>query len=59
MENERVIEAPPDRNLLTRRYTAKAIELIESQNLPVPDTLRTDMTSDQYVFNAGKYFPAK
>ena len=37
----------------------KAIELIESQNLPVPDALRTDATSEQYVFNAGKYFPAK
>ncbi len=29
MENERVIEAPPDRNLLTKRYTEKVIELIE------------------------------
>jgi len=28
MENERVIEAPADRNLLTKRYTAKAIEFI-------------------------------
>jgi arylsulfatase A-like enzyme len=28
MENERVIEAPPDRNLLTRRYTQKVIEFI-------------------------------
>ena len=28
MENERVIEAPVDRNLLTKRYTAKAIEFI-------------------------------
>ena len=28
MENERVIEAPPDRNLLTKRYTEKVIELI-------------------------------
>lgn len=37
----------------------KAIDLIQSQNLPVPDTLRTDTTCDQYVFNAGKYFPAK
>jgi len=26
MENERVIEAPPDRNLLTKRYTEKAVE---------------------------------
>ena len=30
VENERVIEAPPDRNLLTKRYTEKAIELITS-----------------------------
>ncbi len=28
MENEEVIEAPADRNLLTRRYTEKAIEFI-------------------------------
>lgn len=37
----------------------KAIALIESQNLPVPGTLRTDNTCEQYYFNAGKYFPAK
>ena len=37
----------------------KAIELIQSQNLPVPDALRTDTTCDHYVFNTGKYFPAK
>lgn len=29
MENEQVIEAPPDRNLLTRRYTEKTIAWIE------------------------------
>ena len=28
MENEKVIEAPADRNLLTRRYTEKAIEFM-------------------------------
>jgi len=28
MENERVIEAPPDRNLLTKRYTEKVIEFL-------------------------------
>jgi len=28
MENDQVIQAPPDRNLLTKRYTEKAIELI-------------------------------
>jgi 3-hydroxyacyl-CoA dehydrogenase len=37
----------------------QAIQLIESQNLPVPDALRTDTTCDKYVFNAGKFFPAK
>jgi arylsulfatase A-like enzyme len=29
MENERVIEAPVDRNLLTKRYTERTIEFIE------------------------------
>ncbi|HID22641.1 MAG TPA: arylsulfatase, partial [Planctomycetaceae bacterium] len=29
MENERVIEAPVDRNLLTKRYTEKTIQFIE------------------------------
>ena len=37
----------------------KAIQLIESKSLPVPDALRTDTTCDQYIFNAGKFFPAK
>lgn len=37
----------------------RAIELIQSQNLPVPDALRTDTVCDQYIFNAGRYFPAK
>lgn len=30
MENEEVIEAPVDRNLLTKRYTAKAVEFIKA-----------------------------
>jgi len=30
IENERVIEAPPDQNLLTKRYTENAIELIKT-----------------------------
>jgi arylsulfatase A-like enzyme len=30
MENEQVIEAPVDRNLLTKRYTEKAIEFIKA-----------------------------
>ena len=29
LENETVIEAPLDRNLLTKRYTERAIEFIE------------------------------
>ena len=37
----------------------KAAELIQSVGLPVPESLRTDTVSKQYVFNAGKYFPAK
>jgi hypothetical protein len=36
-----------------------AVALLESQKLPVPDTLRTDNTCQQYYFNAGRYFPAK
>jgi arylsulfatase A-like enzyme len=35
MENERVIEAPVDRTLLTQRYTQRALEFIEiHRNLP-------------------------
>ncbi len=35
MENERVIEAPPDRNLLTKRYTEKVIEFVtENRDRP-------------------------
>jgi arylsulfatase A-like enzyme len=30
MEGERVIEAPPDRNLLTQRYTERSIDFIEA-----------------------------
>lgn len=30
MENEKVVEAPTDRNLLTRRYTERAIEFIKA-----------------------------
>ena len=30
MENEEVIEAPVDRNLLTKRYTERALEFIEA-----------------------------
>ena len=36
MENERVIEAPPDRNLLTKRYTERVIEFItENRHRPL------------------------
>jgi arylsulfatase A-like enzyme len=35
MQNERVIEAPPDRNLLTQRYTERVIEFItENRDRP-------------------------
>ncbi len=37
----------------------RAAELIQSQGLPVPKSLRTDIISEQYTFNAGRYFPAK
>ena len=32
MENERVIEAPVDRNLLTKRYTERALQFIEEHS---------------------------
>ncbi|MFH1923289.1 MAG: sulfatase [Planctomycetota bacterium] len=35
MENERVVEAPPDRNLLTKRYTERVIEYVtENKDRP-------------------------
>ena len=37
----------------------RAAELLQSQHLAVPDSLRKDRVSEQYHFNAGKYFPAK
>lgn len=37
----------------------KAIQLLQSQNLDVPDTLKNDLTCEEYIFNAGRYFPAK
>jgi 3-hydroxyacyl-CoA dehydrogenase len=36
----------------------KAAELIQSADLAVPQTLRTDTTWKKYYFNAGKYFIA-
>lgn len=38
---------------------ARAIELIASQSLPVPDALRSCSACERNVFNVGKYFPAK
>ncbi len=37
----------------------KAAELLQTQHLAVPDSLRQDRVSEKYHFNAGKYFPAK
>lgn len=37
----------------------RAIELLGSQNLPVPELLRVDPASDRHVFNGGRYFAAK
>ena len=37
----------------------RAIELLQSQQLPVPDALRTDKACERNVFNIGKYFPAR
>ncbi len=37
----------------------RAIELLESQKLMVPDTLRADTACERNVFNVGKYFPAR
>ena len=57
MENEKVIEAPPDRNLLTKRYTEKAIELIETHKdrpffiyMPqaMPGSTRTPFSSGRF-----------
>jgi len=36
-----------------------AIELLEANGLTIPDALREDTLSEQYHFNAGKYFPAR
>jgi arylsulfatase A-like enzyme len=57
MENERVIEAPPDRNLLTKRYTEKVIELVEAHRdrpffiyLPqaMPGSTRAPFASERF-----------
>lgn len=37
----------------------RAIELIESAKLPVPESLRADNCIKQKHFNAGRYFPAR
>lgn len=43
--------------LLGGKDTAE--DLISSQDLPVPESLRKDTVCDRYVFNFGKYFPAR
>jgi len=57
MENERVIEAPPDRNLLTKRYTEKVIEFVtEHKDEPffvympqaMPGSTRTSFASERF-----------
>ena len=57
MENEEVIEAPVDRNLLTKRYTAKAIEFITANRnrsffvyLPqaMPGSTRSPFASERF-----------
>ena len=44
-------------HMLGGRQTA--IDLLKSQNLPVPPALEADIVCENYPFNAGKYFPAK
>ena len=57
MENERVIEAPPDRDLLTRRYTEKVIELINRHKAEpffvflshaMPGSTKTSFASEKF-----------
>jgi len=57
MENETVIEAPPDRDLLTKRYTEKVIEFVtEHRDEPffvympqaMPGSTRTSFASDSF-----------
>ncbi len=57
MENEEVIEAPADRNLLTKRYTEKAIEFITAnKNRPffvylphaMPGSTRSPFASERF-----------
>lgn len=38
---------------------SRTIELLQSQKLPVPETLRQDTACERNVFNVGKYFPAR
>jgi len=57
MENEKVIEAPPDRNLLTKRYTERAIKFIKKNKdrpfllyLPhaMPGSTRVPFASEKF-----------
>ncbi|MHC4628836.1 MAG: sulfatase family protein [Planctomycetota bacterium] len=61
MENEEVIEAPVDRNLLTKRYTTKAIEFITAnRNRPffvylpqaMPGSTRSPFASERFRGNS-------
>ncbi|HDS83628.1 MAG TPA: hypothetical protein ENN97_00285 [Phycisphaerales bacterium] len=37
----------------------RAMELLDAQHLPIPDGLKSDTVCERYVFNIGKYFPAR
>jgi hypothetical protein len=38
---------------------SRAMELLQSKQLPVPDALKHDGSCERITFNVGKYFPAK
>ena len=37
----------------------RAMDLLDAQHLPIPDGLKSDTVCERYVFNVGKYFPAR
>lgn len=51
--------AGPSMLVKTLGGKSRAIELLQSQQLPVPDALKCDIACERNVFNVGKYFPAK
>lgn len=51
--------AGPSMLVKTLGGKSRAIELLQSQQLPVPDTLKCDIVCERNVFNVGRYFPAK